>query len=395
RKRKPPDDDDYDLHLSQLRQWLKILQDCGFIINPSKCAWAVQSTDYLGYMFTQDGVKPMSNKIEAVLKLSRPTTRKQVRHFIGLVNYYRDMWPHRAHILAPLTRLTSNKVKFNWAEEEDAAFNEMKSLISQDVLLRFPDHSKSFQIYTNASDLQLGAVIKQEGHPIAYFSRKLTSTQQKYTTIEKELLSIVETLKEFKTILFGTEITIYTDHKNLIHHKFTSDRVLRWRLLIEEFHPQITHVKGKTNVEADALSRLPIDEVNYDSEQQLHESFLFHPGCDAAQMYPLDFHLIATHQANDEDLQQRINDNPEIYNIEPYNNIQLITSTHRDVHRIEVPRALIYPTIQWYHITLGHVGEQRLRSTIASHFRFPNMKHIIHGYTSNCENCQRNKTTRG
>ncbi|MGH7974186.1 MAG: RNase H-like domain-containing protein, partial [bacterium] len=141
--------DDFNLHLNQLRQSLTILQDCGFIINPMKYAWAVQSTEYLGYVFTQDGDKPMSNKIDAVMRLSRPTTSKQIRHFIGLVNYYRDMWPHRAHILAPLTRLTSNKVKFEWGEEEEAAFKKMKSLITSDVLLRFPDHSKPFNIYTD------------------------------------------------------------------------------------------------------------------------------------------------------------------------------------------------------------------------------------------------------
>ncbi|MGH7973989.1 MAG: RNase H-like domain-containing protein, partial [bacterium] len=395
KKNKPSDDDDFNLHLDQLRQSLAILQDCGFIINPLKCAWAVQSTDYLGYVFTQDGVKPMSNKIDAVMKLSRPTTRKQVRHFIGLVNYYRDMWPRRAHILAPLTRLTSNKVKFEWDEEEEAAFKNMKSLITSDALLRFPDHFKPFHFYTDASDLQLGAIVKQEGHPIAYFSRKLTSTQQRYTTIEKELLSIVETLKEFKTILYGTDITVHTNHKNLIHHKFTSDRVLRWRLLIEEFHPAIVYVKGNMNVEADALSRLPLDDIAYDQELQLHESFLFHPGYDAAQIFPLDFQLIAAQQANDEDLQQRLRDNPNIYNYQPYNNIQLITSNHRDAHHIEIPRSLVYPTVQWYHITLGHVGEHRLRATISSHFRFPNMKHVIHGYVANCEKCQRTKITRG
>ncbi|MGH7974185.1 MAG: Ty3/Gypsy family RNase HI domain-containing protein, partial [bacterium] len=223
-------------------------------------------------------------------------------------------------------------------------------------------------------------MIKQDGHPIAYFSRKLTSAQQRYTTIEKELLSVVETLKEFKTILYGTDIAVHTDHKNLIHHKFTSDRVLRWRLLIEEFHPAIVYVEGNANVEADALSRLPLDDIAYDQEHQLHESFLFHPGCDAAQIYPLDFQLIAAQQANDEELQQRLRDNPNTYNYQPYNNIQLLTSNHGDAHRIEIPIALVYPTVQWYHITLGHIGEHRLRATISSHFRFSNMKHVIHGY---------------
>ncbi|MGH7974124.1 MAG: reverse transcriptase domain-containing protein, partial [bacterium] len=147
-KSKPPDEDDFQLHLTQLHKALTILQDCGFTINPAKCAWAVQSTDYLGYVFTPDGVQPMQNKVDAMLQIQSPKTRKQVRRFIGLVNYYRDMWPQRSHILAPLTRLTSTKVKFHWGDEEESAFQSMKSLITHDVLLHFPDQSKPFHIYT-------------------------------------------------------------------------------------------------------------------------------------------------------------------------------------------------------------------------------------------------------
>ncbi|MGH7974251.1 MAG: hypothetical protein ACREBR_01900 [bacterium] len=101
----------------------------------------------------------------------------------------------------------------------------------------------------------------------------------------------------------------------MTHHKLTSDRVLRWRLLIEEFHPLIQYLPGPTNVEADALSRLPINEVN--NENELHESFLFHPGYDAAQIFPLDFELIATHQINDNELNQRMLDHPDNYNRHP------------------------------------------------------------------------------
>ena len=113
-------------------------------------------------------------------------------------------------------------------------------------------------IYTDASTLQLGVVINQDNRPIAFFSRKLSETQTRYTVTKIELLAIVETLKEFKGMLWGQIIKVYTDHKNLTRDALglTSDRVHRWRLLLEEYAPEIVYIKGTYNTVADAISQL-------------------------------------------------------------------------------------------------------------------------------------------
>ena len=121
-----------------------------------------------------------------------------------------------------------------------------------------------FHVYADASDYQLGGVIMQKGRPLAFYTRKLNKAQSKYMTGEQELLSIVETLNEFQNILLGQKVVIHTDHLNLLYSKLASNRLVRWRMMLEEFGPKIEHIKGTTNVVADALSRLEIDHKDSD-----------------------------------------------------------------------------------------------------------------------------------
>jgi RNase H-like domain found in reverse transcriptase len=125
------------------------------------------------------------------------------------------MFPQRSHTLAPLTSLAKGKGKLTWTPACQQAFEAIKALMAKDAFLWYLDHNKRFDIYCNASDFQLGTAILQEGVPVAFYLRKLTSAQRNYTVGEKELLSIVETLKEFRTMLYGCpDIHVYTDHKN-------------------------------------------------------------------------------------------------------------------------------------------------------------------------------------
>jgi hypothetical protein len=171
--------------------------EAGLKVNANESHFAVSEIEYLGYWIPRNGIQQVHKKVEAIQCIAPPTTKNQVRSFIGLINYYQDMWPRRSEILAPLTHLTSKDVPFQWTNIEQQAFDKIKAIVCHEVLLSYPDFNKPFHIHTDASHYQLGAVISQDNHPIAFYSQKLQLAQVRYNTTERELLSIIETLKEF------------------------------------------------------------------------------------------------------------------------------------------------------------------------------------------------------
>ena len=133
----------------------------------------------------------------------------------------------------------------------------MKQIVSKETLLSYPNFRLPFDIYTDASDYQMGSCIMQKGKPVAYFSKKLNAAQLNYSTIDKELLSIVMTLKEFRSMLLGASITIHTDHRNILSIGDVSQRRLRWISYVDEYGPTIKYIEGPKNVIADHFSRMP------------------------------------------------------------------------------------------------------------------------------------------
>ena len=377
----------FDDHLEKLERVLIRVQEAGLKVNAKKSFFAKAELEYLGYWITRSGIKPLPEKVQAILKIETPRNRKELRSFIGIVNYYRDMWIKRSHVLAPLAGLTSTKSKWVWGPKQEAAFSMAKRIIAEEVMLAYPDFNKPFVIHTDASHYQLGAVISQEGKPIAFYSRKLNPAQTRYTTTERELLSIVETLKEYRNILLGQQIEVFTDHKNLVYKTFNTERVMRWRLIIEEYGPKLTYIKGESNVVADALSRMRLSNEDFSEE-----AFAGDIGVELPT-FPLSYKRLAAEQARDEKLQSRIVDPKEkhLYSSKNYRfsdkSYDLIT---RD-DRIVIPRSMEQEITEWYHQNLLHPGKKRLELTLRQHFTFIGLGPMTKRVCKACMVCRRLK----
>jgi hypothetical protein len=209
--------DTFDNHLRDVIEVLKRLLATGMQVNISKCKWFHHSVTYLGFVITRTGIRPQPEKIQGIFNMKRPTTQKEVRRFRGMINFYRDLYPKRAEILAPFTDLCGQNKKFHWNEQHESAFKAIKEQLTQETMLTYPQFDQPFIVYTDASEKQIGGIITQNDRPLGFFSRKLTDTQRCYPVTEQELLAIVETLKYFKHMLFGHKIIIKTHHKNLTH----------------------------------------------------------------------------------------------------------------------------------------------------------------------------------
>ena len=305
------------------------------------------------------------------------------------------MWIRRSDTLAPLTALTSKMVKWKWTSVEQNAFDLMKKILAHETLLAYPNFKLPFAIHTDASHTQLGAVISQGNKPIAFYSRKLNPAQTRYTTTERELLSIVETLKEFCNILLGQRITVYADHKNLTHKNFNTERVLRWRLLLEEFNPEIVYIKGKHNVVADALSRLDLTpNTTLEANLFTHTNAEFFGKDDddlPITSYPLAYDTIDAAQRLDTVLLSKLKNNNAGYSSKAFcgGGKERTLITRND--KIVVPKILQKRVITWYHDTLCHPGVNRTEETIKQHLWWPNMRDEITDYVSRCPTCQKNK----
>ena len=260
--------DSWQEHLQRIQTLFTHLVEAGLTINLAKTKFGNATVSYLGHVIGQGQTRPKLANVEAILKYPPPTNRKELLRFLGMVGYYRKYCLNFSDIAAPLADLSSPKRKYLWTDKCQTAFEMLKSMLMSDPVLITPDFSRPFELQVDASLRGVGAVLLQRNpqigvlHPISYYSRKLKTYQENYTTIELEALALILALQRFKCYLqdHSQPIIVHTDHNPLVflnNMKHHNRRISRWALEVQEYPLVIKHIKGTENVLADALSRMP------------------------------------------------------------------------------------------------------------------------------------------
>nr|KAG5686660.1 hypothetical protein BaRGS_031370 [Batillaria attramentaria] len=267
-------------HLSNLERLLTRLNDKGLRCRREKCLFAQPSVEYLGHTLSAEGISKGS-KVEAVLKMPPPTDVSSLKSFLGSVQFYGKFIPNLATMAEPLYRLTKKASPWKWGEEEQAAFEQLKNVLSSDQVLVHFDPEKCVGLACDASNVGIGAVLFHRypdgsERPIANVSKTLTAAERNYSQIHKEALAIIYGLRKFYQYLYGRQFILVTDHKPLTAlfgpkkgtPLLAANRLARWALWLNQFDYTIEYRKTADHGNADALSRLPSgDDIDFDREE--------------------------------------------------------------------------------------------------------------------------------
>lgn len=276
-----------DEHLKNLELVFKKLNDAGLTVKLAKCEFFKEELYVLGHIISSTGIKKSRDKVQAIEEAEPPTTVQQVQSFAGMVKYYAMYVPKLSQIMSPIYNLTKKGVEFEWTQECQKAFDEIKSIVASDVILVHYNPKLELILDVDASDCGIAACISHrydDGNerPIHFGSRTLDAAEKNYSIVDKEALACVFGVKKFSDYLYGRKFILRTDHKCLTtlfgENKgipiMAARRVHRWAIYLAAFDYTIEHIKGKSNYIADMLSRFPLKNIAPTPEEDGSSSYL-------------------------------------------------------------------------------------------------------------------------
>lgn len=390
--------DDYVLFAETFDELMDVLdtvlsrfQKAGITINPKKLQVAVQQISYLGHLFSLRGLEVDPERTRAIRDFKPPRDAKGIARFLGMIQFYGKFISNLAERALPLNRLRKKGAKFEWGDEQQRAFEDLKLAIISPPVLQTPDFSKEFILQTDGSGSALGAVLLQEVDgvrlPVAFASRTLTDQEQKYSAYEIECLAVLFACDKFRIYLEHKEFLLECDNQALtwlLAHPRQLGRIGRWIIRISALKFRVQHIRGTTNVCADALSRM------------FHQEDFEPPEINVVKIsvpvFPFAHDNLLQYQLEDPFLKEKITAANEGKDISPYllkKGVVFCIDGRTNIPKIVVPQALIPMIFQYYHCSVfgAHVGSFRTLQRIRTHFTYAGMASDVKRRVKACEIC--------
>ena len=369
----------FEEHLEHVRRVLKALEEASMNLKLSKCQFFKSEVTYLGHRIGKNFSQPMNDNLRAIREFPRPKNRKNVRQILGKVNHYRKYIASCTQKLRPLHDLLKKNVRFKWTEQCEAAFENIKSYLSQKpILATFNENAESF-IFTDASAEGCAAILKQrqtngELKPVAYFSCKISKAQFKRGAIYVECLAIYNAIRFWHYYLHNTTFTVFSDHKPLENLRVTAAPDTPLGDLVNkllQYNFTIRHLAGAKNLEADCLSRNPI-LTEFDDE----EIFA------TANLIELEEIIEVHDRVSDEEA--HLNDLIRLENV--------LFKKKNGKLRIYLNKKLAKKVIELAHEQFGHIGATKMKEKLRQKFYFRKLDKLIDQFCESCATCLKNKS---
>ena len=401
-------------HVKHIELVLSALQSQALHLNMAKCSWGRTSVPFLGHIISATGVSVDPKKIEALKDWLTPTNLREIRAFMGFVNYYRRFVRNFSKIASPIIALTktTSPTAGQWNPEAHQAFIAIKTALTEAPTLLLPriGSEESFTLYTDASNFAIGAVLLQDHgsglQPVAYHARRLLDRERNYPIHEKELLAVIDAVRTFRCYIEGCKkCTVITDHDTLkyfLTQKELAGRRARWSEFLAPFahYLEIIYRKGSTN-QADALSRRP--DLETQLAPYLDDITDPVPSAGSSSSAAMNVSAIVTLESS------LLNDIKNGYNTDPYYTAKKYPASVKArqgffyLHdRLCVPATTppvqdVRRAIMWEchnSPVEGHPGYHRTQGIICLRYFWPKMLDDIRRYVAACQTCQRIKSVR-
>lgn len=369
----------FEEHIKNVEQVLEAIIKEGFRLKFKKCTFASGSVKYLGHVIENNSVRPLKDNLTSIKNFPTPKTQKNVRQFLGKINFYHEYIMNSAIILDPLHKLLRKNEPFLWTEKCEESFNHIKQLLCSQPILEIFDNDLPIKIFTDASIEGIGAILKQtqsdnKDKPVAYFSKKLNETQKRKKAIYLECLAIKEAVKYWQHWLLGKRFTVYSDHKPLENMNIrarTDEELGDLTYYLSQYDFVIKYIPGKENLEADCLSRNPVLKPEENEDETLK----------IVNLVKIDD--IISDQENNEEIKN-------LRNLIKRQNIYYKKIQKKD--KIILSEKFSKKIIEEIHKDLCHLGIRQLQKHISPIYTAKNLTKNIIEFCKSCETCIKNKT---